>query len=350
MLNKVEIHWSPSSFNILGVKEPEIKGNLLFQSLSQPTIITTVNGYRRVLRSCELCPRRCRAERLGGKRGFCGVGGEVVVSHYGPHFGEEPPITGTHGSGNIFFTSCNLRCIFCQNYQISHGGAGRPVTVERLVEIFFELLRAGVHNINLVSPVPYIPFIAEAIEKARADGFSLPFVYNTNAYENVDALRMLDGLIDIYLPDFKYWSGTVAGRLSGAGDYPEHARAAIAEMKRQVGDLSIRDGVAEKGILIRHLLLPGNLSSPRQVLRWIKETLGNGTHVSLMSQYNPLYMAERYPLLKRRIRNEEYDAVVAFLLEEGFENVFIQELESAPLFVPDFERKEPFRESNVREG
>lgn len=298
-----------------------------------------------LLEKCVLCPRECGVNRFNGEKGFCGIGNEIIIVHYGAHFGEETPISGTRGSGTIFFASCNLRCIYCQNYQISHGRSGESVTVQGLVEIFFQLKQQGCHNINLVSPVPYIPFITLAIEQAIKEGIEIPFIYNTNAYENVHALRALDGLIDIYLPDFKYWSAYIAEKLShvpGDKSYPEHAKCAISEMKRQAGDLVIEGGFAKKGILIRHLVLPGNLAGSRHIIKWIKEHLGIGTFISLMSQYYPLYKAALYPILNRKIRYDEYNDLVTFLSENGFENVFIQELESAPLFVPDFEHTEPF--------
>ena len=270
------------------------------------------------------------------------VGNEIIIAHYGPHFGEEPPISGTRGSGNIFFASCNLKCIYCQNYQISHQRSGRRYDVHGLADIFFELGRQDVHNINLVSPTPYIPFIAAAIREAKARGFGLPFVYNTNAYENVEALRLLDGLIDIYLPDFKYASHRIGRLLSGAHEYPAHAKNAILEMKAQVGDLVIEDGIAGQGLLIRHLVLPSNLSGSREIITWIKDNLGPDTYLSLMAQFLPLYEASAYPMLDRKITANEYDSLLDLLNRYGFENVFIQELESASLYVPDFWEAEPF--------
>lgn len=296
------------------------------------------------LESCEICPRRCRVNRLRGERGYCGIGAEIIVSHYGPHFGEEPPITGVRGSGNVFFASCNLRCIYCQNYQISHRTVGSRVSVDGLADIFFKLQESGVHNINLVSPTPYAPLIARAMARARGSGVTIPFVYNTHAYETPETLQMLESLVDIYLPDFKYWASGVSGMLSSAKDYPEHARASIMEMKRQVGNLQVLDGIATKGLFIRHLVLPGNLAGSRQVVRWIGETLGSETFIGLMSQYNPLFRASEFKLLNRRIRKEEYESLVMLLMEEGFENVFVQDLESAPLFVPDFRLSEPFKQ------
>jgi len=296
----------------------------------------------RILEKCVLCPRACKVDRLRGDVGYCAIGNEILVAHYGPHFGEEPPISGMHGSGNIFFSLCNLRCVYCQNFQISHERTGESIAIDELIEIFFTLQDMGLNNINLVSPTPYVPFIAKAIERSKGKGIKIPFVYNSHAYETVDTLRMLDGLIDIYLPDFKYWSGNIAHRLSHAQDYPESARRAILEMKRQVGSLILKEGIAQKGILVRHLVLPSNLAGSRQVLGWIKKELGIETFVSLMAQYNPLYRAAEYPMLTRSIRQAEYDVLLAFLDEEGFENVFVQELESARLFVPNFECTDPF--------
>jgi putative pyruvate formate lyase activating enzyme len=301
-----------------------------------------------ILEKCELCPRRCKVNRTGGEKGFCGAGGRTGIAYYGPHYGEEPPISGTSGSGTIFFSFCNLRCLFCQNYQISHDGIGQEMSVEELTEIFLTLEARGCHNINLVSPVPYIPQIICAARAAREKGLAIPFVYNTNAYENVEALQLLDGLIDIYLPDFKYWNPAVAEELSDiplSKPYPDFAKEAILEMKRQAGDLVVENGIAKKGLLIRHLVLPGGLAGSEEIFRWAAHNLGIGTFISLMSQYYPIHKANMVPLLRRKIRQEEYNTVRDYLTSEGFENVFIQELESAAFFVPDFEDTEPFKYS-----
>ncbi|MBA4390691.1 MAG: radical SAM protein [Syntrophus sp. (in: bacteria)] len=298
-----------------------------------------------LLEKCQLCPRQCSVNRLKGQRGYCGVGEKVIIAHYGTHHGEEPPISGARGSGTIFFSFCNLRCVFCQNHQISHGGIGQDISTEELTEIILTLQTRGCHNINLVSPTPYVPHIATAIREARSKGLTIPIVYNTNAYESVEALQMLAGLIDIYLPDFKYWSPVIAEKLSGipkGKPYPEFAKDALLEMKRQVGDLVIEDGIAKKGLLLRHLVLPNGLAGSKEIFKWVAGSLGTGTFISLMSQYYPTHEAYRFPLLKRRIRPEEYSAVTEYLVGEGFENVFIQDIESAPLFVPDFENDEPF--------
>ena len=302
-----------------------------------------------LLEKCELCPRRCKVNRLKGERGFCGIADKVIIAHYGAHFGEEPPITGTQGSGNIFFASCNMRCIYCQNYQISHKNLGKEFSIAELVELFFSLEKQGLHNINLVSPSPYVPLIAAATREAKEKGIGIPFVYNTNAYEHADTIRGLDGLIDIYLPDFKYWNKHIAKKLSDAKDYPDYAKSSLLEMKRQVGDLFVEDGIAKKGMLIRHLVLPNNLAGSKQVLTWIKDNLGRETHISLMSQYYPLHKAYTYTLLNRKITEKEYGVLINRLIEDGFKNVFIQELDSATLFVPDFERTAPFKQAGSKQ-
>ena len=305
----------------------------------------------KMLENCELCPRQCGVNRLKGQKGYCGAGGKVIVAHYGSHHGEEPPISGKAGSGTIFFSFCNLRCIFCQNYQISHDGMGQEISLKRLTEIFLELQSRGCHNINLVSPVSYIPHIAVAIADAKKEGLTIPVVYNTNAYESIGALRALEGLIDIYLPDFKYWNPTVAEKISGipkGKPYPDFAKETLLEMKRQVGDLVVEDEIATRGLLVRHLVLPGGLAGSKEIFQWIRQNLGTETFISLMSQYYPVHKANTVPLLRRKIRQEEYDMVVDCLVNAGFKNVFIQERTSAPLFVPDFEESEPFKYSDEK--
>jgi len=305
-----------------------------------------------MLEKCELCPRRCGVNRLRGQKGFCRVGDKVIVAHYGPHHGEEPPVSGTSGSGTIFFSYCNLRCLFCQNYQISQDGMGEEISLDSLTEMFLSLQSQGCHNINLVSPTPYVPHIAMAIVEARKKGLVIPVVYNTNAYESVEALKVMDGLVDVYLPDFKYWNDAVAAKLSGTPkekSYAVFAKEAILEMKRQVGDLVVEDKIAKKGLLIRHLVLPGGLAGSQEIFHWIEVNLGTGTHISLMSQYYPVHKASTVPLLRRKIRQEEYDTIVEYLMEKGFKNVFIQRLESSPLLVPDFEEQEPFKNNDGRQ-
>ena len=299
-----------------------------------------------MLEKCELCPRQCGVNRLRGQTGYCGAGDKVIVAHYGPHYGEEPPISGKSGSGAIFFSFCNLRCIFCQNYQISHDGIGQELSLKKLTEMFLELQAHGCHNINLISPISYTPHIAIAIVNAKKEGLTIPVVYNTNGYESLETLRALEGLIDIYLPDFKYWSPTIAEKLSGVPKerpYADFAKETLLEMKRQVGDLIVEDNIAVRGLLVRHLVLPGGLAGSKEIFQWIGQHIGTDTFISLMSQYYPVHKANTVPMLRRKIRQQEYDTVVDYLMREGFKNVFIQETTSAPLFVPNFNEPEPFK-------
>lgn len=304
-----------------------------------------------MLEKCEICPRQCGVNRLKGQKGFCKIGDKIIIAHYGPHHGEEPPISGKSGSGTIFFSFCNLRCVFCQNYQISQNGDGNEISLEKLSGIFLYLQNLGCHNINLVSPTSYIPHIARAISDAKKRGLVIPIVYNTNGYDSVEALRVLDGLIDIYMPDFKYWSPVIAEKLSGVPKekpYPDFTKQALLEMKRQVGQLVLENKIAKKGLLIRHLVLPGGLAGSKEIFQWIGRYLGTETYISLMSQYYPIHRADTVPLLRRRIRQEEYDTVVDYLVGSGFRNVFVQETRSAPLFVPDFHEKEPFKNGDEK--
>ncbi len=296
------------------------------------------------LNHCEICPRKCGVDRTAGQRGFCRCGADCVVAHYGLHFGEEPPVSGKRGSGTVFFSPCNLRCLFCQNYQISQAESGRVVRPAELADIFLELEAKGAHNINLVSPTPYAPQICDAIARAKQKGIGIPFLYNTNAYETVETVRALAGLIDIYMPDLKYWSAHIAEELSAAPGYPACAMAAIKEMKEQVGDLTLSGGVATRGLLIRHLVLPGGLAGTRRIIGWIAQNLGPQTAVSLMSQYYPAHRADSRAIINRRIRPDEYAPLVDLLAEKGFGNVFIQEMESAESYRPDFNKKRPFHQ------
>lgn len=307
-----------------------------------------MDRFADLLKHCELCPRNCGVNRVNGQQGYCGAGGHMLIAHWGLHFGEEPPLSGRRGSGNIFFSPCNMRCVFCQNHQISHVKFGKEVSIEGLIEIFFKLQGAGAHNINLVSPTPYAPLIASAIHRARRDGVHIPFVYNTNAYENERTIEMFAGLIDIYLPDFKYWNPGIARKLSCADGYPASAIQSILAMKMQVGDLRVESGLATQGLLIRHLLLPGRLAGTEPIVGWIKTKLGVQTAFSLMAQYQPLHRAVDHPMLGRTVTGKEYGRLVDLLIDQGFENVFIQELESATKFVPDFTRGEPFQTAGSR--
>ncbi|VUT24315.1 MAG: Radical SAM superfamily protein [Candidatus Methanolliviera sp. GoM_oil] len=263
-----------------------------------------------ILESCELCPRRCGKNRLKGERGFCRSGRELMVSSYGPHFGEEEPLVGTGGSGTIFLTNCNLRCVYCQNYEISHLGIGREVSTERAAEMMIELQRRGCHNINLVTPTHFTPQIARSIRYAIKRGFCLPIVYNCGGYENVETIKLLEGIVDIYMPDIKYSSKEPAKKYSDAPDYFDRCREAVEEMHRQVGDLKMdEDGIAYRGLLIRHLILPDGLAGSKEVLKFVSG-LSKDSYVNIMDQYRPEGEAWDYKELSRRLtRKEFYDAM-----------------------------------------
>jgi putative pyruvate formate lyase activating enzyme len=313
-----------------------------------------------MLASCNICPWDCRVNRLNNQTKVCVAGYLPIVSSWAPHFGEEPALSGTHlpkgearGAGNIFFGHCNLRCVYCQNWQISQNfRETRPsgeVSFERLAQIMLELQEHGCHNIGLVSPTHFVPQIVRALVIAARQGLRLPLVYNTNAYDSVDVLRLLDGIVDIYLPDLKYADNEVGRELSRIPEYVERARAAIAEMYRQTGDELLLDerGLLRRGLVIRLLILPNDLAGVRESLEWIRQTLSPRVTLSIMTQYFPTNKVsdERFPLLNRKIREREYERVLEWLEEFGFENGWIQplEAEAASYYRPDFrDREMPF--------
>jgi putative pyruvate formate lyase activating enzyme len=261
---------------------------------------------RQLMAACRLCPRRCGVDRPGGEKGICQTGALADVSSYDAHFGEEAPLVGTHGSGTIFFTHCNLLCNFCQNEQISHQGMGRPVTDAQLAQIMVSLQQAGCHNINLVTPSHVVPQILAALSIAIDQGLRIPLVYNTSAYDAVETLRLLDGVVDIFMPDFKFWDAAVGRLTCKAPDYPAIARAAIREMHRQVGDLVLDErGIAQRGLLIRHLVMPEGLAGTAQVMTFIAERISPDTYVNIMSQYRPCGRAHAVPSLARRPTSAE---------------------------------------------
>ncbi len=259
------------------------------------------------LNACSLCPRTCGVNRKNGESGFCGIGAAASVASWGPHFGEERPLVGRFGSGTIFFSGCNLGCIFCQNWTISHGREGTILTDDRLARIMLELQTAGCHNINLVTPTHQIPAILRALVRAVEKGLILPIVYNCGGYESLETLRLLDGIVDIYMPDLKFMDGAHAKRYAEASDYPDVARAALLEMHRQVGDLVMESsGVAQHGLLVRHLLMPDDIAGSSEALRFIAGELSPDTYVNVMDQYHPCYRAAEFPELNRRITPGEY--------------------------------------------
>ncbi len=279
---------------------------------------------KRLMARCRLCPQHCNIRRYRGERGECGIDAHPFVSSSHLHPGEEPVISGRRGSGTVFFSGCNLACLFCQNYPISQLQSGEAETVAQLAERFLELQRMGAHNINLVTPTPQIAVIVEALIIAWQNGLSLPIAYNCGGYESVDVLRLLDGLIDIYMPDMKYGQDEL-GTVSGIADYSTRARAALKEMHRQVGDLEVNDdGIAVRGMIVRHLVLPNGQSGTPDVLRFLAQELGTCLYISLMSQYYPSYKAEKSPQLNRRLHANEYEEVEQLVEELGLVNGWVQ--------------------------
>ena len=290
---------------------------------------------------CSLCPRVCRVNRRKGERGICRAGNELTVCKFLPHHGEEPALTGTNGSGTIFFSYCNLNCTFCQNYQISQEHLGSPLRPAELAAIMLTLQEQGCHNINLVSPTHFLPQIMKAVKAGAAMGLTLPLVYNTNGYERVQVLKLLDGIIDVYLPDAKYGNDRLAQDLSNAPHYTSYNLSALREMFRQVG-LLITDtgGIAKRGIIIRHLVLPHDLAKTEHVLMMIRKHLGNAVHISLMGQYFPTYHASERVELNRKITRQEYQHCLTLLEQYGFENGWFQNPDDMQeAFVPDFTRE-----------
>jgi putative pyruvate formate lyase activating enzyme len=275
-----------------------------------------------ILKSCRLCPRECGVDRTQGEEGFCGVLDRPFVSSWGPHHGEERPISGRRGSGTIFFSGCNLGCIFCQNWQISHGREGREFTHKALAGIMLDLQRTGCHNINLVTPTHQMPMILRSLSLAKDGGLRLPIVYNTGGYDSIEALEVLDGVVDIYMPDMKCSDPEAAERLSSAGDYPGAVRAALREMHRQVGDLVMdQRGIAQRGLLVRHLVLPGGLAGTGEVVRFIAGEISKNTYINIMDQYHPCFGAFDHPPLDRRITREEYTDALRAALNAGLKRI-----------------------------
>ena len=315
-----------------------------------------------MLTSCTLCPRNCKINRLAGKTGYCGQTSAIRAARAALHFWEEPVLSGKNGSGAVFFSGCNLRCVFCQNYSIALGDVGREISSERLSEIFFELKEKGAHNINLVTGTPFIPQIVKALERAKDNRLDIPVIFNCGGYENVSSIKMLDGLVDIYLPDMKYFSSELSSRYSAAPDYFERASEAIAEMYRQVGvpvfEVTSKKGqssdifdysgdvLMKRGMIVRHLILPGQTKDSKKILRYLHETYGDGIYISIMNQYTPMAhitdpgsaLFEKFPELTRKVAQDEYDRVVSFALKLGIEKAFIQEGETAEeSFIPAFD-------------
>lgn len=271
-----------------------------------------------ILKSCTLCPRACRVDRISGKTGICKTGAKAYMSSYNPHFGEESPLVGLHGSGTIFFTHCNLLCNFCQNYDISHEGHGEEISDQDLASIMMVLQKRGCHNINFVTPSHVVPQIIAATEAAVQQGLSVPLIYNSGGYDSVETLKLLEGVFDIYMPDFKFWDPEIAGATCNARDYPKVARQALIEMHRQVGDLCLDSkGMAFRGLLIRHLVLPKGLSGTREIMKFISCRLSQNTYVNIMSQYRPCGRAAEVKELSSSLESDDYQFALRYAKEEG---------------------------------
>ena len=288
---------------------------------------------------CLLCPRKCGINRSTGQTGVCGVSSEIKVARAALHYWEEPCISGKRGSGAVFFSGCSLHCVFCQNREISDGKAGKVISKERLSDIFMELAVKGANNINLVTPGQYIPDIVWAVNDAKSRGMKLPIIYNTSGYENVTELKLLEGIVDVYLPDFKYMDSTLSARYSRAKDYPDVAKQALSEMVRQQPDVVIDDetGLIQKGVIVRQLLLPGHVNDAKAVLKYLYDTYHDHVYISMMSQFTPIALKD-YPEINRTVTRREYERLVDYALKIGITNAFIQEGDVAKdSFIPAFD-------------
>lgn len=289
--------------------------------------------------NCLLCPRKCGINRRTGQTGVCGVSSEIKVARAALHYWEEPCISGKRGSGAVFFSGCSLHCVFCQNREISDGKEGKVISKERLSDIFMELAGKGANNINLVTPGQYIPDIVWAVNDAKSRGMKLPIIYNTSGYENVTELKLLEGIVDVYLPDFKYMDSTLSAMYSRAKDYPSVAKQALSEMVRQQPDVVIYDatGLIQKGVIVRQLLLPGHVNDAKAVLKYLYDTYHDHVYISMMSQFTPIALKD-YPEINRTVTKREYERLVNYALEIGITNAFIQEGDVAKdSFIPAFD-------------
>lgn len=290
-----------------------------------------------ILKKCNLCPRNCGVNRYESL-GFCKASDKVKVAYYSLHQWEEPVISGINGSGTVFFSNCNLKCIFCQNKKISTLGYGKEISNERLKEIFLELQVKGAHNINLVTPTHYVPQIVEVLKEAKTVGLNIPIVYNTSSYENVSTIMLLEGIVDVYLADLKYFDDSLGCKYSKCENYFEVAKAAIEAMYEQVGKFEIVDDLMVKGVIVRVLVLPGHADDSKNLIKYLYETYGNNIIISIMNQYTPVEVIDKYPNLNRKVSDEEYEDVIDFAVELGVETAFIQEGETQDTsFIPDFD-------------
>lgn len=286
---------------------------------------------------CNICPRNCKVNRNNNELGFCKAGNKIKIARYSLHFWEEPCISGEAGSGTIFFSGCNLKCIFCQNYDISFKNTGKEISIERFADICLELQEKGALNINLVTPTIYIPLIKEGIILAKKKGLNIPIVYNTSGYEEVKSLKELDGLIDIYLPDFKYFDNELARKFSNAPNYFEVSSLALKEMYRQVGTPVFENDIMKKGVIVRHLLLPKHIDDSKKVIKYLYDTYKDSIYISIMNQFTPVRKINEYKELNETVEESEYDELINYALDIGIEKAFIQEGETCKeSFIPDF--------------
>lgn len=292
-----------------------------------------------ILENCKLCPRNCKVNRIDNKLGFCKSNSNLKVARAALHFWEEPCISGTNGSGTIFFSNCNLKCVFCQNYKISHLGYGKEISIEHLSNLFLKLQNKKAHNINLVTPTHYVPQIIEAIKIAKYNGLSIPILYNSNGYENIETLKSLEGYIDVFLPDLKYFNNKYAKKYSNCNNYFEYASKAIKEMFTQVGKpIFNSDGLIEKGVIIRHLMLPGLLFDTKKVIDFIYKEFKDEVYISIMNQYTPMKNICEFEEINKTLNPKHYDAIINYCLELGIKNAFIQDSDaSSDKFIPNFD-------------
>jgi len=297
--------------------------NPSYLNLSKKELKRRIDKLFKILQRCEICPRKCHVNRMKGEKGFCQLGYLPIVSAYHPHFGEESPLVGRYGSGTIFMTSCNLSCVYCQNYEISQLRIGEEVSFERLAEMMIALQNLGCHNINFVTPTPQVPQIIKSLEIAIKTGLKIPLVYNTNAYDSVETLKLLDGIFDIYMPDAKYSDDKIATKYSSAPNYFETMKKAIKEMHRQVGDLVIsEEGIAVRGLIVRHLVLPNNLVGSEKIFEFIAKEISKNTFINIMDQYWPAYKAHQYPELSRRISEKEFQETINLAKKFGLKRIY----------------------------
>ncbi|MBN1383070.1 MAG: radical SAM protein [Deltaproteobacteria bacterium] len=298
-----------------------------------------------MLKRCELCPQKCRVDRTSGEIGICGLSDAILMDCCLAHHGEEPPLSGTRGAGMVFLSSCNLKCIYCQNYQISHKAKGTVLNPVDFARIMLNIQEMGCHNVELVTPTPQVPGIMDALRIARREGLTIPFVYNCGGYENPEVIKRLDGMVEIYLPDFKYGRDGDGMMFSGVGDYVKNAMASIQEMVRQAGDEGRLEtdaqGIGKRGVMIRHLVLPGRTENSFAVLDLIKDHISLEASLCIMSQYTPIPSVRDHPFLGHRVTQREYDAVVNYAMDLGFDNLFIQTVDERTC-APDFNRNDPF--------